>query len=145
MHPPARGDRQETTIARVLNHAGMEPECKRPDEQEALAWLAILMSSISPDALDNAIAGVLRERIAELPPFVSALVREPSTLGNEEPAQQMIADRLTASGFTVERVQVDGDAALADPHAGYPPLSYDRSKLGGRAATRRGTADARCT
>jgi acetylornithine deacetylase len=83
------------------------------------------MSSLSADALDHAIAGVLRERIAELPPFVTALVREPSTLGNEAPVQQMIADRLTASGFGVERVEVDGDAALADPHAGYPPLSYD--------------------
>ncbi len=83
------------------------------------------MSSAS-DALDNAIAGALRERIAELPPFVTALVREPSTLGNEEPVQQLISDRLTASGFTVERIQVDGDAALADPHAGYPPLSNDR-------------------
>ena len=51
-----------------------------------------------------------RERIAELAPFVSALVREPSTLGNEGAAQQMIADRLTASAFTVERVQVDADA-----------------------------------
>ncbi len=108
------------------------------------------MSSLSAHALDNAIAGVLGERIGELAPFVSALVREPSTLGDEEPAQQMIADRLTASGFTVERVQVDSDAALADPHAGYPPLSYDgrssvvgvrRGKGGGRSLHLSGHVD----
>lgn len=99
------------------------------------------MSSVSTDALDNAIAEVLRERVAELPQFVAALVREPSTLGNEEPVQRMIADRLTASGFTVERVQVDGDAALADPYAGYPPLSYDgRSSVVG---LRRGKGEGR--
>jgi acetylornithine deacetylase len=83
------------------------------------------MSSVDADALDTAVADVLRERIAELSSFVSALVREPSTLGNEEPVQQLIADRLIAAGFTLERVEVDGDAARADPHAGYPPLSYD--------------------
>jgi acetylornithine deacetylase len=83
------------------------------------------MASVDADALDTAVADVLRERIAELPSFVSALVREPSTLGNEEPVQQLIADRLIAAGFTLERVEVDGDAARADPHAGYPPLSYD--------------------
>ncbi len=76
------------------------------------------MSSIGADALDNAIARALRKRITELPPFVTALVREPSTVGNEEPAQRLIADRLSASGFTVERVHVDGDAALADPARG---------------------------
>src|SRR5579872_1859705 len=100
------------------------------------------MSPVSAHALDNRIADVLGERIAELPTLVSALVREPSTLGNEEPAQQMIADRLSASGFAVERVRVDGDAALADPDAGYPLLSYDgrssvvglrRGKGGGRS------------
>ncbi len=107
------------------------------------------MSSVG-HALDNAIAGVLREHIAELPPFVTALVREPSTLGNEEPVQQMIVDRLTASGFTVERIQVDDDAALADPHAGYPPLSNEgrrsvvgmrRGKGGGRSLHLSGHVD----
>ncbi len=83
------------------------------------------MSFVGVDSLDNAIADALRERMTGLSAFVTALVREPSTVGNEETAQQMIADRLTASGFTVERVQVDGAAALADPHAGYPPLSYE--------------------
>jgi acetylornithine deacetylase len=108
------------------------------------------MAPGSTHALDNIIADALRERIAELPLFVSALVHEPSTLGNEEPAQQLIADRLAASRFTVKRVRVDGDAALADPHAGYPPLSYDgrssvvglrRGKGGGRSLHLSGHVD----
>ena len=51
-------------------------------------------------------------------------MREQTTLGNEEPAQRLIAARLEAAGFEVERVQPDAEAALADPAAGYPPLSY---------------------
>jgi acetylornithine deacetylase len=100
--------------------------------------------------LDNAIADALRERVGELPSFVAALVREQTTLGNEEPAQQLIADRLAASGFTVERVQIDADAALADPDAGYPPLADDgrssvvgmrRGKGGGRSLHLSGHVD----
>jgi acetylornithine deacetylase len=59
-------------------------------------------------------------------------VREQTTLGNEEPAQRLIAARLEAAGFEVERVQPDAEAALADPAAGYPPLSYqERSSVVG--------------
>ena len=65
------------------------------------------------------------DRSDQLPALVSALVQEQSLLGHEEGAQRIIAHRLAAAGFAVERVEPDAEAALADPYAGYPPLSYD--------------------
>ena len=93
------------------------------------------------DSLDRAIAEALRQRVDELPSLVAVLVREQSTLGNEEPAQRLIADRLDAAGFDVERVRPDADEALADPDAGYPPHSYEgRSSVVG---VRRGAGSGR--
>src|ERR1700730_2223170 len=76
------------------------------------------------DALDAAILESVRERLYELPSLVAALVREQSTLGNETAAQDLVAGRLAAAGFAVERIEPDAEAALADPRAGYPPLPY---------------------
>jgi acetylornithine deacetylase len=76
------------------------------------------------DELDRVILEAVRERLDELPSLVAALVREQSTLGNEAPAQDLVAGRLAAGGFAVERIEPDAEAALADPHAGYPPLPY---------------------
>lgn len=99
------------------------------------------MSADLAHSVDRAIAAVLRKRVGELPPLVAMLVREQSTLGNEEPVQRLIADRLAVAGFEVERIRPDADAALADPNAGYPPLSYDgRSSVVG---VRRGTGSGR--
>src|SRR5581483_1191911 len=60
----------------------------------------------------------------ELPGLVAELVRERTTLGDEEGAQRLVAARLEAAGFDVVRVEPDAEAALADPAAGYPPLPY---------------------
>jgi acetylornithine deacetylase len=71
----------------------------------------------------------LRERIEarrdDLVELLRALVAEQSVLGNEEPVQRIVEERLRAIGFTTERVTVDAEAALADPYAGYPFLSYE--------------------
>lgn len=95
--------------------------------------------------LDSDRAATIRvavaDRNAALCDLVSALVRERSTLGHEEGAQQMVARRLAETAFDVERVEPDGEAALADPYAGYPPLSYDgRSSVVG---VRRGVGGGR--
>lgn len=81
---------------------------------------------------ERAIRKGVSDRSDQLQVLVSALVREQSTLGCEEGAQQIIARRLAGAGFAVERVEPDAEAALADPYAGYPPLSYDgRSSIVG--------------
>jgi acetylornithine deacetylase len=74
---------------------------------------------------ERAIRAAVRERGDELTALASALVRERSTLGNEDGAQRIVAERLAAAGFTVARVEPDAAAALADPYAGYPSLPYD--------------------
>ena len=95
----------------------------------------------SGEKREQAIRAGVREHKDELTALTSALVREPSTLGNEEGAQLLVAEKLTAAGFSVVRVQPDATAALADPYAGYPSLTYDsRSCVVG---TRRGSGGGR--
>jgi acetylornithine deacetylase len=57
--------------------------------------------------------------------LASQLVRIPTVLGAEEEAQRLIHERLERAGFQVQRIEPDANAALADPTAGYPALSYD--------------------
>lgn len=74
---------------------------------------------------DSALREAVERRRDELVGLVRALVGEQSVLGNEEPVQQLVEDRLRRAGFQVERVQADADAALADETAGYPYLPYE--------------------
>jgi len=74
---------------------------------------------------EQTIRATIADRRDELTGLVSALVQQQSTLGHEEGAQRLIADRLASAGFTIERIEPDAKAALVDPYAGYPPLSYD--------------------
>ena len=93
------------------------------------------------DRFERAVSESLRRRAGELPSLVAELVREQSTLGNEEGAQQVIADRLARAGFEVVRVEPDAEAARDDPDAGYPSIAYDgRSSVVG---VRRGAAGGR--
>jgi acetylornithine deacetylase len=86
-----------------------------------------------PADREETIRATVADRRDELMGLVSALVQQQSTLGREEGAQRVIADRLASAGFTVERIEPDAEAALADPYAGYPPLSYKgRSSVVGR-------------
>jgi acetylornithine deacetylase len=57
--------------------------------------------------------------------LAAQLVRIPTLLGAEEEAQCLIHERLQDAGFDVQRVEPDAEAALADPRAGYPSLSYE--------------------
>ena len=82
-----------------------------------------------------AVRAAVARRRDELFELAAELVRRPSTLGSEEPAQSYVAGWLAQAGFAVERIQPDAEAALADPYAGYPALSYEgrASVVGTRA------------
>ncbi len=97
---------------------------------------------MTPESVrERTIRQAVADRRDELSALVAALVRERSTLGDEEGAQLIVAGRLASAGFAAERVQPDAEAALADPYAGYPPLPYDgRSSVVG---TRRGSGGGR--
>ena len=77
------------------------------------------------DRFERALSESLHRRLGELPGLVAELVREPSTLGNEEGAQQVVAARLARAGFEVDRVEPDAEAARDDADAGYPSIAYD--------------------
>ena len=75
--------------------------------------------------LERALRAAVARRRDALFELAAELVRRPSLLGSEEPAQRHVADWLGRAGFAVERVEPDAEAALADPYAGYPSLSYE--------------------
>jgi acetylornithine deacetylase len=74
---------------------------------------------------EDAVLAAVERRRDELVELAAELVRVPSTLGQEEPAQRIVEQYLGAAGFDVVRVTPDADAALADEDAGYPPFPYD--------------------
>ena len=83
----------------------------------------------------SAVRDAVERRRDDLVELVQELVRRPSTLGDESAAQELVEERLRDAGFEVERVVPDPEAALADPYAGYPYLSYEgRSSVAGRLA-----------
>lgn len=80
-----------------------------------------------------ALAREVAARRDDLFELASQLVRIPSVVGAEEKAQRLIHARLQAAGLTVERIVPNAEAALADPRAGYPSMSYEgRSCVVGR-------------
>ena len=84
-------------------------------------------------ALSGELSAAVERRRDDLVELAQELVRRPSTLGAETAAQEVVEARLRASGFDLERVVPDADAALADPYAGYPYLSYEgRYSVAGR-------------
>src|SRR5262249_26153794 len=88
-----------------------------------------------PSVVEQAVRGAVECRRDDLVELVRELVRRPSTLGSEAPAQELVEERLVAAGFEVERVVPDAEAALADPNAGYPFLPYEgRSSVAARLA-----------
>jgi acetylornithine deacetylase len=83
----------------------------------------------SDAAVPAGVAQALTAHVAanreELLGLLRAMVAEQSVLGNEEPVQRIVEARLRALGFETERVEVDAEAALADPYAGQPLIDYD--------------------
>lgn len=87
------------------------------------------MPPVEVDRLRAAVA----ERRDELIELTQALVRERSVLGEEEGAQRVIAARLEALGFEVERVAIEPPDLDRETTWGYPPGAYDgRSNVVGR-------------
>ena len=72
---------------------------------------------MSIDTARNALFAAIDTRQDELIALVEDLVRFPSTLGNERPAQQYVADYLAASGLKTELWELD-DAIKQQPNAG---------------------------
>jgi len=64
--------------------------------------------------------------------FLADLVRIPSLLGEEEPAQQLVEARLRRLGFEVESVVPDPERLAERPDSGIPLMSYEgrRSLVG---------------
>ena len=84
---------------------------------------------------ERALRAAVARRRDELFELAAELVRRPSLLGSEEPAQRHVADWLGHAGFAVERIEPDAEAALADPYAGYPSLPYEgRSSVVGTSS-----------
>jgi acetylornithine deacetylase len=96
---------------------------------------------VADEQLAERLRGAVARRRDELVELIGALVRERSLLGGEEGAQRLIAERLSALGFSVERVPVQPPADGEDPTWGYPPGSYEgRTCVAGRV---QGAAGAR--
>jgi acetylornithine deacetylase len=64
--------------------------------------------------------------------FLQELVRVPSLLGNEEPAQRLVEERLVELGFETRSVQPDPAELAEHPDSGIPLLPYEgrRSVIG---------------
>ncbi len=89
------------------------------------------------DSIDQAIAASAERAFTVL----ERLVAEPSTIGNEAGAQEVLASELDAAGFSIARPGITDDIA-DDAASGVPPLSYE-----GRfnVVAQRGPADAHRT
>jgi acetylornithine deacetylase len=95
-------------------------------------WISTLV------VVQDLVVDAVRRRQPDLIQLAQRLVRVPSVLGAEEPAQRIVAEVLAALGFTVERISVPDGIAETDVLAGYPPLRYEgRTNV---AARLRGTA-----
>ena len=57
--------------------------------------------------------------------FLQELVRVPSLLGNEEPAQRLVEDRLSALGFAVRSLEPDAERLAQHADSGIPLVSYE--------------------
>ena len=57
--------------------------------------------------------------------FLQELVRVPSLLGSEEPAQRLVEDRLREIGFTVRSIEPDAERLAEYAHSGLPLRSYE--------------------
>jgi acetylornithine deacetylase len=69
--------------------------------------------------------GAVERALPETISFLEELVRVPSLLGDEEPAQRLVEGRLRELGFAVRSVEPDAEVLAAQPDSGIPLLSYE--------------------
>ena len=79
------------------------------------------MTAFSPAKAREAVERALPEAIS----FLQELVRVPSLLGNEEPAQAIVEERLRGLGFEVRSVEPVAEALAEHPDSGIPLVSYE--------------------
>jgi acetylornithine deacetylase len=83
------------------------------------------------------VRGAVERALPDTVAWLQELVRVPSLLGEEEPAQRLVEKRLVDLGFQVTSVQPDSEELARCEDSGIPLLSYDgRRSL---VATRRGS------
>jgi acetylornithine deacetylase len=82
--------------------------------------MAIFSSSEARSAVENA----LPDTIA----FLQELVRVPSLLGDEEPAQTLVEERLRGLGFEVRSVEPNADELARHPGSGIPLIGYEERR-----------------
>jgi acetylornithine deacetylase len=87
--------------------------------------MSALGAAAPPAEVVQALTEYIGARRDELVECLRELVAEQSVLGNEEPVQRLVESRLKRLGFDTERTPIDAEAALADPSAGYPWMSYE--------------------
>jgi acetylornithine deacetylase len=84
------------------------------------------------DEIDDAVGGFAERAFL----FLEDLVSEPSVIGQESGAQEVLAGELTRAQFEITRLEIPGDIG-ADPAAGVPRLPYaGRYDVIGRRGTR---------
>jgi len=79
--------------------------------------MAIFSSAEARSAVERALPSTIS--------FLQELVRVPSLLGNEEPAQALVEARLGELGFEVRSIEPDPDGLASRPDSGIPLLPYD--------------------
>ncbi|HZV72116.1 MAG TPA: M20/M25/M40 family metallo-hydrolase [Conexibacter sp.] len=88
--------------------------------------------TVDPGLVSRLLGAVGRRR-DELVELTQALVRERSLLGEEASAQDLMAERIAALGFSVEHVDVAAHLDADDATTGIPLLPYDgRTCVAGR-------------
>jgi len=89
---------------------------------------------VQPSVVDDAITALMPRAVS----LLERLVAEPSTVGSESGAQEVIASELTAAGFRVTRFPIP-ESIGDDPAAGVPSQSYSGryDVLGERGAGKR--------
>jgi acetylornithine deacetylase len=75
----------------------------------------------SSDSIRRAVERGLADTIA----FLQELVRTPSLLGDEEPAQQLVEKRLTELAFDVRSLEPNAERLALHPDSGIPLVSYE--------------------
>jgi acetylornithine deacetylase len=80
-----------------------------------------VVTSFSSSEARGAVERALPDTIA----FLQELVRVPSLLGNEEPAQALVEERLRGLGFDVRSVEPDPAELARHPGSGIPLLGYE--------------------
>jgi acetylornithine deacetylase len=79
------------------------------------------VADFSPGEARRAVENALPATVA----FLQELVRVPSLLGNEEPAQKLVEERLKELGFGVRSLEPSAAELAGHPDSGIPLLPYE--------------------